>query len=129
MGTKSWLGTIGVMTLLTACGSDGTGSVAPGSPGYRPIVGEVIGDGRVTQVSGGSCQAVVISYDSKWDCSAEQLAAIQVPTNLSPPGVGPADTPSGRPKGGRVPPPAEGPPPGRRPGKKRARRKGGAPRG
>ena len=92
MGAKSWLGSIGMMTLLTACGFDsGAGTVTPGSPGYRPVVGERLGDGRVTQVEGGSCQTVVISYDAEWDCSAEQLAAIQGSSLPQP--IGPSASP------------------------------------
>jgi hypothetical protein len=74
MSALKHLGCIGSLLLLSACSS---ARPQEGDADYRPAVGDPLGDGRVTEVYGDDCQAVVVSHDAEWTCSAEQLQAIQ----------------------------------------------------
>src|SRR5687768_17060730 len=82
MGTKNWLGGVGISVLLLAC-----------SDGSRFEVGDFVDGGRVTGVQGDACQVVTIEHDPTWTCSAEQLELVQGGSSVPYPQPGGAAAP------------------------------------
>jgi uncharacterized secreted protein with C-terminal beta-propeller domain len=72
MGGKRWLGALSVIVLSAACDQASHHPVAP-------EVGDDVDGGKVIRVSGAKCSVAVVSYDSEWQCSAEQIEAIRGP--------------------------------------------------
>lgn len=92
MGTKAWIGKVGIALLATL----GAGCDEGSGPHYRFQVGDRVDGGKVTEVErGGGCEIITVSIDPEWECSAELLnggtmgAATPLPASASPalPGV------------------------------------------
>ncbi len=70
MGTKAWIGQVGVAllaTLGTACDDDS-------GPHYQYQIGDQVDGGKVTEVQrGAGCETITVSIDPEWECSAELL--------------------------------------------------------
>ncbi|HET7540094.1 MAG TPA: beta-propeller domain-containing protein [Polyangiaceae bacterium] len=77
MGGKRWLAGVGVLLLSAACEQTGANPV--------PLeVGDEVDGGKVTSISSGKCSLVTVSYDSEWQCSAEQIAAVRGDSGATP---------------------------------------------
>ena len=77
MGGKRWLVALSVIVLSAACEQAGPNPVPP-------VVGDDVDGGKVTSVTSGKCSVVTVSYDSEWQCSAEQIAALRSPNGEVP---------------------------------------------